>query len=168
MESLQSVQNDNSATVRIDMYVTSAATCFLNIPGAGLGSTGTASKLQSADGKLGAMANFDSGVMNVPFVLGWPGTILYVGGTLSLLLRVLRDSSIGSNLFLSACLGILIGALGQMVFINTLIGVQGMVFWCFLGVCLAGGGNQPKSRQASLRNRNMLNPAAPVSGILAG
>jgi hypothetical protein len=24
------------------------------------------------------------------------------------------------------------------VFINTLIGVQGMVFWCFLGLCLAG------------------------------
>jgi hypothetical protein len=104
--------------------------------------------------------------MNVPFVLGWPGTILYVGGMLSLLLRVLRDSSIGSNLFLSACLGITIGALGQMIFINTLIGVQGMVFWCFLGVCLAGGGNQPKSRPAAMRNRTVLNPAMPATVAL--
>ncbi len=138
MQSLQSVDHDNSANVRMDMYVTSAATCFLNVPGMGLGSTGTASKLQNADGKLGELANFDSGLMNVPFVLGWPGTLLYVGGMLSLLMRVLRNPAVGKDLFLSACLGIAVGAFGQMIFINTLIGVQGMVFWCFLGVCLAG------------------------------
>jgi hypothetical protein len=138
MNSFESIQSDNSLNVRIDLYVTNTETCLLNIFGAGLGSTGTASKLQNANGALGGGANFDSGVLNIPFVLGWPGAILYVGGVVTLLMRVLRTRAVGRDMFLCTCAGIAIGALGQMVFINTLIGVQGMVFWTFLGVCLGG------------------------------
>jgi hypothetical protein len=141
MESLSDVQHDDSANVRTQMYIDEAATCFLNIGGSGLGSTGTSTKLTTADGKLGEKANFDSGVMNLPYVLGWPGAVLYLGGAFSLLLRVVRDRSVAKDFFLCSSAAICIGALGQLVFINTLIGVQGMVFWTFLGVCLAGRDN---------------------------
>ena len=147
VQSLQSVQNDDSFNVRVQIYIDSASMCLLNIPGAGLGSTGTSSKLQNSDGSLGALANFDSGFLNLPYVLGWPGTLLYVGGLLSLLMRVFKSRLLATDLFLCSAAAIVVGAMGQMLFINTLIGVQGMVFWTFLGVCLAQGPEgTPKGR----------------------
>jgi hypothetical protein len=165
LDSFESMQDDSSFNIRMEMYATCAGICFLNVPGSGLGSTGTASKLQSASGQLGATANFDSGLLNIPYVLGWPGTLLYAGGILALLVRVLRQRAIGRDFFLCSCAGIVIGALGQMVFINTLIGVQGMVFWCFLGLCLAGAagaGNGAEHRTAMAQtetDRARLAPA---------
>ena len=138
MESLQSVKSDNSFLTRVELYANFAAITLFNPPGLGLGSTGTSTKLQSAKGELGAAANFDSGLLNVPYVLGWPGTLMYCGGIVALLSTVIRNKAIRGDMFLCSCFGIAAGAIGQMVFINTLIGVQGMVFWCFLGICLAG------------------------------
>jgi hypothetical protein len=155
MESLSSVQNDDSFNVRVAMYIDDASICFLNIPGAGLGSTGTSTKLDTAHGELGKFANFDSGLLNLPYVLGWPGAVLYLGGTFTLLLRVVRDKSVARDFFLCSSAAVAVGALGQMIFINTLIGVQGMVFWTFLGVCLAGRVTVPAVAEQAAAKREI-------------
>ena len=58
-----------------------------------MGATGASTKLSSDSGELGKYGSFDSGVMNVPFVLGWPGTLLYLSGVVMLFSRTLRAAS---------------------------------------------------------------------------
>ena len=101
-----------------------------------MGTTGVATKLGTAGGELGELGNFDSGIMNITFVLGWPGSLLYVGGLAWLLLYALRGGASQLDLFAAASRGISIAVLAQLVFVNTLIGVSGMVFWSFLGLYL--------------------------------
>lgn len=143
LESFDDIRSDNSFAVRMEMYATFAQVAFFHPVGAGLGSTGTATKLTNADNELGDHANFDSGIMNLPFVLGWPGVILYGLGLVSLLSQAVRRPELESNFFLCSCAAAAVGAVSQLVFINTLIGVQGMVFWGLLGTCLAAGVEGP-------------------------
>jgi hypothetical protein len=140
-ERLQTVTNleeDTSFNARLAFYAEFAPTAFFNPEGEGLGSTGLATKLGTAGGELGQFANFDSGLMNIPFVLGWPGALLYVTGLVWLLSYALRSGRSGSDLFATASRGIVVAMLTQLVFVNALVGLSaGMVFWSFLGSSLA-------------------------------
>jgi hypothetical protein len=81
------------------------------------------------------MADFDSGLMEVPFVMGWPGTLLYATGVLMLLWRAYRASrSNPTDLLANSGVGVAVAIFSMMVFINTLTAVSGMFF--FLGVTL--------------------------------
>jgi len=165
-ERLQTVTNleeDSSANDRQEFYSGFAETAFFNPVGLGLGTTGLATKLSNPTGEQsGEFGTFDSGVMNIPFVLGWLGSVLYVGGLASLLFYALRRGGSRSDLFAAASRGIVVAVLVQLIFVNTLTGVTGMVFWSFLGLSLAArsyqrayrsslmpGAHQAKKKKAS-------------------
>ncbi|MEM5387314.1 glucose-6-phosphate isomerase [Paraburkholderia phymatum] len=84
LQSIVNLHDDRSYAARNDFYEKFARTAFSDLTGEGLGATGTSTKLAN-DGRLGEYGNFDSGVMNIPFVLGWPGMLLYVSGLMWLL-----------------------------------------------------------------------------------
>ena len=98
--------------------------------GHGLGSTGTAAKLSA-----GATFAFDNGLVNVPYVLGWPGGTLFFLGVALFVGRALRSS--GGDAFSTAAEAAALGVLAQIVFVNTLVSTVGFVFWCFMGVSSA-------------------------------
>jgi hypothetical protein len=138
LQTVTELEEDTSFNARLAFYAEFAPTAFFNPIGEGLGSTGLATKLGTAGGELGQFASFDSGLMNIPFVLGWPGASLYVAGLVWLLSYALRSGRSGSDLFAVASRGIIVAMLTQLVFVNVLVGSSaGMVFWSFLGSALA-------------------------------
>lgn len=137
LQTITEPQRDISFNERLAFYSEFAPQAFLNPVGEGLGSTGVATKLSTLGGQLGRFANFDSGLMNVPFVLGWPGSLLYISGLAWLLFYALRGGGSRSDLFAATSRGIVVALLTLLIFANTLTGVTGMLFWTFLSLSLA-------------------------------
>jgi hypothetical protein len=87
LDSLAHLSHDDSYETRIKIYEGTTATALQQPFGQGIGSTGTATKLATSDDSLGRNGNFDSGVLEIPLVLGWLGAALYVSGILWLVGR---------------------------------------------------------------------------------
>ena len=129
------LDHDDSYQVRTEIYHHFFAEMSTNIAGRGLGMTGLGSKLGDSSGG-GDNVNFDSGLMEVPYVLGWPGALLYAGGVFSLLYRALIASGTRKHdRFAIANVASGVSLLAMMVFINTLTGFSGQLF--FAGTMLA-------------------------------
>jgi hypothetical protein len=114
-----------------DFFLTSAT----NVLGEGIGSANRATKLAD-DADLDEYRNIDSGVLEVMFVLGWPGSLLYVGGLLWLLSEAFGGPA-RQDLAVKAAGAVVLATLAMTVSYNTLINVGGVVFWTFLGLMLA-------------------------------
>ncbi len=159
LETIADLEDDVSLLARLDFYRDFAPQAFLNVAGDGLGSTGLSTRLGGDSGDLGGLGNFDSGVMNVPFVLGWPGTLLFVGGLSWLTARALtrrgaERGPVRKDSFAGASQAVVASVLVQLVFANFLLGVTGVVFWVFLGLALA----------ARTYHREALRRPAPPAG----
>lgn len=138
LTSLTNMKSDESFHARLQFYRDFMDVALTNVLGSGMGSTGSSTRLANA-GSLGKLGDFDSGIMQVTFVLGWPGAVLYVSGLASLLLACLRGGLTGGepDAFAQTARAIALGVVIQMVFVNTLTGVGGMVFWTFAGCVVA-------------------------------
>ncbi len=133
LDTIVNLHDDQSYAARNEFYATFAKTAFTDVTGEGLGATGTSTKLSNDGGQLGQYGNFDSGVMNIPFVLGWPGTLLYMSGVIWLLLRALRASfKLRDDKFASASLSLALAIFAMLVFTNSLVGTGGLLL--FIGV----------------------------------
>ncbi len=163
LQTVTNLQQDTSANERQEFYLEFAQRALLNPAGEGLGRTGVATKL-STGGELGEFGNFDSGLLNIPFVLGWPGALLYVGGLAWLLFYAMRSRGSRSDLFAVASRGIVVAVLTQLLFVNTLTGVTGMVFWCFLALAFAGQTYQSRALAQAHRPRTRKVYGEIVSG----
>ncbi|MFM0247657.1 O-antigen ligase family protein [Paraburkholderia sediminicola] len=154
LSSIQDLGQDDSFQARADFYKSFMSSALTDIAGQGLGTTGLGSKL-SNDTAAQAMLNFDSGLMEVPYVMGWPGTLLYTTGIVMLLWRAYRASrQHPSDLLAISGVGVAVAILSMMVFINTLTSVSGMFF--FLGVTL------PVISLRYARERHSVVAAAPA------
>lgn len=136
-DSIQNLEQNQSYQARKAFYDQFADTAYTTIVGQGLGSTGMATKLEN-NGQLGQYAHFDSGLMNIPFVLGWPGALLYVIGSSWLLLRILRSHWTRLDPAAAAGAAVALGVFVQLPFVNVLTGESGMIFWAMAGLLLAG------------------------------
>jgi hypothetical protein len=133
LDTIVNLHDDQSYAARNEFYATFAKTAFTDVTGEGLGATGTSTKLSNDGGQLGQYGNFDSGVMNIPFVLGWPGTLLYMSGVIWLLVRALRASfKLRDDKFASASLSLALAIFAMLVFTNSLVGTGGLLL--FMGV----------------------------------
>ncbi|WP_147329513.1 hypothetical protein [Paraburkholderia sp. DHOC27] len=128
------ISQDNSYQVREEFYKTFLSVALTDIAGQGLGTTGQGTKL-SADDSTQASVVFDSGLMEVPYVMGWPGTLLYATGVLTLIWRAFCASRLRNKDRFAICgVGVALGMFAMMIFVNTLTGFPGMFF--FMGVIL--------------------------------
>ncbi|MEJ8797796.1 glucose-6-phosphate isomerase [Trinickia caryophylli] len=139
LESISNLHDDHSYAERNKFYATFAETAFTNVAGTGLGATGTSTKLTQPGNQLGKYGNFDSGVMNIPFVLGWPGTLLYLSGIVWLLARAVRASfALKDDKFSSACLALALSVFVMLVFTNSLISTGGLLLYMSIASLIAG------------------------------
>ena len=71
--------------------------------------------------------------MNIPFVLGWPGTLMYLSGIVWLLARAVRASfKLRDDKFVSACLSLRLAIFAMLVFTNSLVGTGGLLLFMSL------------------------------------
>ena len=156
---------DSSLNGRIRFHREFASTAFGNVRGEGLGATRMATRLSHA-GQLGRYAHFDSGVMEVPFVLGWPGGLLYVAGLAWLVRRAVKGTWMRQDPMVLVYGAAAIGLLAQMIFVNTLVGPEGMAFWCCLAMVLAAqrwqrASAHPRGDGAAAREDPSRHPQSP-------
>lgn len=132
--------SDVSLTSRIDFYKATAPSALLDPPGKGIGSTGTATRLQSGSNKLGTSAVFDSGVLDIPYELGWIGSLLLLGGVFLLSKQTMRAPPDDPFVLGARCVAI--AAVLFLIFSSDLTSNVGFFIWLPLGVVLAGSRHQ--------------------------
>ncbi len=151
LNSIVNLKDDQSYTARNEFYANFAKTAFTDVSGEGMGATGTSTKLSNDGGQLGQYGNFDSGVMNIPFVLGWPGTLLYLSGILWLLVRaVLASFRMRDDKFVSASLSLGLAIVAMLVFTNSLVGTGGLLLFMSLFSILSAAHWQKQQRRREL------------------
>jgi hypothetical protein len=129
------MKNDESYQDRRAFYGHFVSTALESAVGAGFGATGLATKF-AHNGRLGTLGNFDSGVLEIVFVLGWPGAACFIFGVGWLLMTAfLRPPRAVEQTRSAAAIAVAIAA--QLIGSNTIIGVQGMLFWAAVGVTAA-------------------------------
>jgi hypothetical protein len=127
MSTIENLSNDNSFRARSGFYTDFGAFASESFAGHGLGSTGLAAKLAADPSQI--IATLDSGVVDVVWVLGWPGTLLYAGGLFTLLWRAfLASLARPGDRFAITGVGVAISILSIMVMIDTMQGSSGMFF----------------------------------------
>lgn len=136
LETVQNLGQDDSYQVRVGMYSSFMGRALTDISGQGFGTTGVASKLADTSNVI---AVFDSGVMEVPYTMGWPGSLLYVSGIVMLIMRAFAASRARPHDRFGVCgVGIAVAIVAMMLFSNTLAGMTGMFF--FIGVLMPVNG----------------------------
>jgi hypothetical protein len=135
-DSLYDLEGDGSFQQRQSFYADFLSNALDNVVGSGIGPTSYVTKLSNY-GEISSGFYGDSGVMQVPFVLGWFGTILYCGGTVALIRHAFGAGIPRQDYFYLVSKSIVIMIAAEMIFDNTLINVMGACFWMFLGACLA-------------------------------
>jgi hypothetical protein len=117
--------HDESFSGRLDMYRILAIEAIENPFGHGLGNmTMTRQGIP-----------IDSGFLTAFFSLGWLGTLLFAIGALSLFLGGPRNLEKGDE-FVGASRAIMIAMVAQLVSGNIFTGINGAVFWMFVGLNL--------------------------------
>jgi hypothetical protein len=133
MDTITELDEDNSMRARMQLYQGAGLNAILSPLGQGIGSLGTATKLSEA----GVTTSFDSGVLAIPLVLGWLGSLLYLGGLIWMLLQTLKITTSNADTFAVIGVSIVMAFMAMMVFGNQLKGLNGMMAWSFLGLALA-------------------------------
>lgn len=132
-DTVQNLGKDDSYQARAEFYHNFLAVALTDIAGQGLGTTGLGTKLSDDSSQQNLV--FDSGLMEVPFVMGWPGTLLYTAGIFMLIWRAIRASlSRSQDRFAISGVGLALAIFAMMIFVNTLIALPGMFF--FIGVTM--------------------------------
>jgi hypothetical protein len=135
-DTLYTLDEDDSYQQRRDFYVTFLSVAVDNFAGAGIGSTGVSTKLTN-NGQMVGLAYFDSGLMQVPFVLGWAGAAAYLIGLALLGKATVFRRGRPRDPAQDTMHAIVLAVGSMMIFENSLIGVEGVTFWSCLGLAVA-------------------------------
>jgi O-antigen ligase len=135
-ETMGEIEGDDSFRARLTLYSDFFLAASNNAVGQGIGSANIATKLADGD-DFAEFRNIDSGILEAMFVLGWPGTLLYLGGLCWLLSEALSGRAPRQDLAVQAAGAVVVAILAMTVSYNTLVGVGGLVFWTFLGLMLS-------------------------------
>lgn len=159
-ETIASVQSDNSFGHRLSFFRIASKWVLTNPIGAGLGSTGRGAKMDQS----GGMVTFDSGILAVPYTLGWLGGGLYFMAIFLLMQHIIRIRSDNADLFTVMCAAITVSFVVQLAFANTFTGLKGILFWTFAGLAMAGRKHFETERQreeaASYSSSPLVNVSA--------
>jgi hypothetical protein len=127
IESLSALDEDNSLRARSSLYSIASLNALTEPIGRGMGSFGRAAEY-TEDG----IASFDSGVLAIPFTLGWPGGALYVFALLWMCSWVLPLTQQDTDQFTIITVAVVVAMIARLVLSNQLTGIFGLVIWTFL------------------------------------
>jgi hypothetical protein len=127
MATIGDLKNDNSFQARSGFYTGFSTFAEQSFAGHGLGSTGLGAKLASDPSQI--LMTVDSGVVEIVWVLGWPGSLLYFTALFSLVWRAFVASLARPNdRFAVSQVGVAITIFAIMVMIDTMLSAPGIFF----------------------------------------
>lgn len=134
IQSIENVKQNASYQSRIAFYEDFIGKSLDTPIGSGIGNVGVAARLSSS----GHVVDFDSGIMEIPYVLGWLGGMLFLIGTIWILLYISLSKWTKIDPFIAISSAIALAVFSTIIFFNSLIGSTGMFFWEFAGMAVAG------------------------------
>ena len=147
VETLGSIQQDGSYQARVEEYLKILDASLFEFVGNGLGYE-----------RDGLRVGFDSGILDLFVLLGWIGTLPYLGGLLLMLLQLPQFVQRHFDTVAVAALSISLGVFSQVILGNVFIGINGIFLWGFLGllVCAHRYYSQPSiaSQKVEIRQFN--------------
>ncbi|MET0065942.1 MAG: hypothetical protein ABW076_06320 [Candidatus Thiodiazotropha sp.] len=149
IDTLTGIENDVSYSERTKFYKQMAIRAFTNVIGDGLGSVGKSQVLNKTS--LSDKTAFDSGLMEIPTVLGLFGGTLYAMSFILLFSRIIKKEIIFNQGLHQGLVIVIIIYLVQLPFANRMIGPAGVFLYISIGLLLAA---RAKIRQFNLRMQN--------------
>ena len=133
LASFNNIQQDGSYQARASLYGREVAGALSQPIGLGLGTASIASKLST-----GTEGGFDSGILELPLVFGWVGSLLIVWVLVVLAIRTLAIARSKTDRIGLAAAGIFLGMLLQPVGEQSFAGFLGLATWCFAAIAYRG------------------------------
>jgi len=132
-QSFGTLHDDFSLHERANLYA-AITDRVLNTPmGEGMGGTGRAATMSQGT----ALQNMDSGLLDIVFSLGWFGGLVFVVGLVGLVGFAINVREVRGDYFDLSLRAAALATLSILPSFNSLVGVDGIVFWGFLGLCIA-------------------------------
>ena len=119
METFGNLEEDGSLQARQHMYSTVGVGLLFNPIGQGLGAR-----------------TFDSGFVTILYLLGWVGGLLYLGGIVAMMIRVVRDTP-SYDRFAILTAGTALSFFALLLMGTQVGGVNGCVFWSCMAFAVA-------------------------------
>ena len=132
LESLSTLDKDDSANVRKKIYEDGLNNALTNVLGNGIGNT----FIVDQDGILRPIV-IDSGILETFFTLGWVGAIPYLGAMMMLFFIGFQYSEFRFDPFMAACRAIALGSMSALPAGSSMIGSSGLFLWGFLALVMA-------------------------------
>ena len=132
LESLSTLDKDDSANVRKKIYEDGLSNALTNVLGNGIGNT----FIVDQDGILRPIV-IDSGILETFFTLGWVGAILYLGAMIMLFFIGFQYTEFRSDPFMAASRAIALGSVSALPAGSSMIGSSGLFLWGFLALVMA-------------------------------
>ncbi len=132
LESLSTLDKDDSANVRKKIYEDGLNNALTNVLGNGIGNT----FIVDQDGILRPIV-IDSGILETFFTLGWVGAIPYLGAMMMLLFIGFQYTEFRFDPFMAACRAIALGSMSALPAGSSMIGSSGLFLWGFLALVMA-------------------------------
>jgi len=131
--SLTSGRDDSSIRSRIMVARAGYALVLDYAEGAGLGATGSA----TVAGGSGGIRNFENGLLEVFYLFGWPGGILFFLGVGGIIIQGMRLADARFDQFANAVRSGALALLASLLISEIFTGAPGTLFWVLIGFGVA-------------------------------
>jgi hypothetical protein len=134
MATLTNLSEDNSFKKRYNFTEAAASSIVATAEGMGLGTTGGAIKLRGGQG----VRALDNGFLEVFYIYGWVGGMLFFLGIAGLLLQAMRFRETRSDPFANAARAVSVSLIAILPIGDVFTGATGTLLWMAVGFGLSG------------------------------
>ncbi|MES9851882.1 MAG: O-antigen ligase family protein [Candidatus Thiodiazotropha sp. L084R] len=134
-DTMKSIKEDVSYEERQQLYNNVAEEALTEIVGKGLGAVGKSQVLKK--GGTTKKTAFDSGILEIPLLLGLGGAILFFIPFVVVIYTTIKTPGLLRNEFYQSSLVVIIIYLAQLPFANRLTGPAGVILFMLIGFLLA-------------------------------
>ncbi|MCX5767559.1 MAG: O-antigen ligase family protein [Gemmatimonadetes bacterium] len=129
LNTFSNLRGDNSFMKRVAFSSVTASNIVESAEGAGLGSTGGATKLSNTKG----MRSLDNGFLEIFYVLGWPGGTAFFLGIAGLLVQSARFAETRADSFAGTARATAVALLSMIPVGDVFTGATGLLLWAMVG-----------------------------------
>ena len=133
LTTLTNLRGDNSFIKRVEFSQQSASNIVEAAEGSGLGMTGGAIKLRGGQG----LRSLDNGFLEVFYIFGWLGGVLFFIGIAALLLQSARFTEPRTDAFANAARASTVALISILPIGDVFTGPTGMLLWSMAGLSIA-------------------------------
>lgn len=137
VSTFSNLDEDVSFISRLSQYKQISSDIIVNPVGHGLGVLGEPGNVVNSEvvDRYGA---FDSGLLEIPYMLGWVGGFVYIMALVMLCVRIAKNLVQREDRYILIYCAIILAIISQLVFGPAHRGVSGVLLWGIIGISMSG------------------------------